>query len=223
MPEGYRLSLAGMGKLVDSLAQAEDRLTSANKALKNAGTRDLGSFAIDKAGANFREQVRAMLQQQWRESVAVTYFRLRRVDFAVPGRSNPVATVFLWIVLIIFIIPLILLHLIAEVFGFESWFGPASKRGKVFVKGGRDCIAQTVGDAVRNAGPHLWLAWSHNNMAFVAAEPGRPGRILWHAVGPQRPRLKATGVVLAWPDESTLTFELTEAERTRTQSRNGRP
>jgi hypothetical protein len=168
-----------------------------------------------------REQVRAMLAQQWQESVAVTYFRLQRTDFAVPGRSNPIARVLMVIALVILIIPLAIWLLIVELFGLESSIGPASKRGKLHVKGHRDCAAQAVGDAVNGAGPDLWLAWSHTNMAFVSTTPSP--RVLWHSTGPHRPRLKATETTLTWPDGSTVSFQLADAERTRIQSHHGHP
>ncbi|TCO52813.1 hypothetical protein [Actinocrispum wychmicini] len=56
MAEGYRLDLSGLGRLVDQLAHAEDRMNSANDSLRNAGVHDLGSRDIDHAGAAFQDR-----------------------------------------------------------------------------------------------------------------------------------------------------------------------
>jgi hypothetical protein len=56
MPEGYRLDVSGMNRLVDRLAEAEDRMTKANNALRGATAKDLGSFVLDRAGNDFRDR-----------------------------------------------------------------------------------------------------------------------------------------------------------------------
>jgi hypothetical protein len=56
MPDGYRLSLSGMGKLIDQLAQAEDRMTKANNGLRSSTAQDLGSLVVDQAGGAFQDR-----------------------------------------------------------------------------------------------------------------------------------------------------------------------
>ncbi|MCE7007987.1 hypothetical protein LWC34_34970 [Kibdelosporangium philippinense] len=56
MPDGYRLELGGMGKLIDQLAHAEERMTKANDNLRHSSAKDMGSFLIDQAGNAFQDR-----------------------------------------------------------------------------------------------------------------------------------------------------------------------
>jgi hypothetical protein len=56
MPDGYRLELGGMGRLIDQLAKAEDRMTKANNNLRNSTAGDMGSRNVDKAGNDFQDR-----------------------------------------------------------------------------------------------------------------------------------------------------------------------
>jgi hypothetical protein len=167
------------------------------------------------APEDVREQVRAMLERQWGQSVAVSYFRLRSV--VARGRPITPVKVLYAIGIAIAIIPWFILGLILSIFDLELP-GPAFGRGQVTVTGPKDSLAARVADAVAGLRGHLWLAWSHSHIALVA-----DGRILWQATGTDRPNLDATKAKLTWPDGSTASIELSEAERTRVRERNGRP
>ncbi|CAM4202931.1 hypothetical protein KIPE111705_44915 [Kibdelosporangium persicum] len=56
MPDGYRLELGGMGRLIDQLARAEERMTKANDNLRASSARDLGSLTVDQAGNAFQDR-----------------------------------------------------------------------------------------------------------------------------------------------------------------------
>lgn len=59
---GYSVDLDRLSKLVGDLEHAADDITAANRALGNAGSRDLGSPGIDAAGEEF--------QQRWSDSIS---------------------------------------------------------------------------------------------------------------------------------------------------------
>jgi hypothetical protein len=171
----------------------------------------------DKAAPeDVQKQIRAMLERQWREAVAVNHFWLKGA--VIPGRPALPLKILLWIGVAIFAIPLLIVHTVAELFGIQLSWGPGSDRGQFTVKGPKNCLAAAAGEALLGTSGDLWLAWSHSNIALVA-----DGRILWQASGSERPSLNATKAKLNWPDGSTASFELSEAERTRVRERHGHP
>jgi hypothetical protein len=56
MPDGYRLDLGGMGRLIDQLANAEERMTKANNNLRASTASDMGSLNVDRAGSDFQDR-----------------------------------------------------------------------------------------------------------------------------------------------------------------------
>jgi hypothetical protein len=56
MPDGYRLELGGMGRLIDQLDRAEERMNRANDNLRDSSAKDMGSFLIDQAGNAFQDR-----------------------------------------------------------------------------------------------------------------------------------------------------------------------
>lgn len=55
MGDGYRVDLGAMTSLVSTLQHAEESMTSANDALKDASPQDLGSAGLDSAGKDFQD------------------------------------------------------------------------------------------------------------------------------------------------------------------------
>lgn len=53
---GFRIDVEGMGSLITTLDEAEERMNRANDALKNSTPSDLGSRDIDAAGADFQDR-----------------------------------------------------------------------------------------------------------------------------------------------------------------------
>lgn len=53
---GYRIDLETVGSLINTLNHAEERMNSANDALKNSSPSDMGSRDIDAAGADFQDR-----------------------------------------------------------------------------------------------------------------------------------------------------------------------
>lgn len=53
---GYQIDLEGVGSLINTLDHAEERMNSANNALKNSSPSDMGSRDIDAAGADFQDR-----------------------------------------------------------------------------------------------------------------------------------------------------------------------
>jgi len=54
--DGYLVEIAELGRLIDDLAHAAQRITDANSALRDASPGDLGSHSIDAAGQSFQNR-----------------------------------------------------------------------------------------------------------------------------------------------------------------------
>lgn len=175
-----------------------------------------------------REQVRAMLQQRWRERVAVSYFQKKKVAFNVPGRNqvgwpkkilSTVVGVIVAIPLLVFAALLSLLNDILELFGQGGVLGGTSNEMLFKVKGPRGCLAEQAGDAIKDAGEDIWIAWSHTHAALVG-----DGRILWQGSGPARPKVELSQARLTWPDGSTAALlQLSGPEYQRLREHGGNP
>jgi hypothetical protein len=193
----------------------------------------------DAASDAAREQVRHELARNWRESVSVIHFRRRRFSYSVPGRKQngqpattstavrvlrTIAIVLFVVVFAVVFLILVLVEAALNVLSLElPLSGPLSKHGKLAVKGEQGSPAVQLGDAARDSGPTLWIAWSHSHMAVVGSDAERPFRVLWSIPVGQRPKLKALETSLTWADGSTVTFEIDKRERALIEARNGRP
>jgi hypothetical protein len=58
VPEGYRLDLTGLGRLIDQLALAEDQMKSATRAMLDAHIEDLGTWSLDHETKAFHDRWR---------------------------------------------------------------------------------------------------------------------------------------------------------------------
>lgn len=169
-----------------------------------------------------------MLQEQWRERVAVSYFQMKKVAFDVPGRDQVgrlrkvlgiVVAVIVAIPMFVFMILVFILNEILEVFRLGKVLDGASRDRLFQVQGAQGCLAETAGDAIKDAGEDIWIAWSHTHAALLGAD-----RILWQSSGPDRPRIELTRSRLTWPDGSTADLrQFSGVERKRLQERNGNP
>lgn len=54
--DGYLLQLEELGGLIDTLSHGAQRITEANRALRDAEPTDLGSTSIDGAGRGFQDR-----------------------------------------------------------------------------------------------------------------------------------------------------------------------
>jgi hypothetical protein len=167
-----------------------------------------------------RARVRALAESEWREPVVAVHLDDVKPDFDVPGRRKD-GTVkgkrlvrrFFWNVFrgtvggVVSAVLSIGSGTAAHVFGRSGRVsGPAN--------------AQALGlvDAARPAnGP--WLVYSPSHVAvvdsghvFLDPADSPPPTILWHATGPEKPRIFPANRRVAWPDGSEFVYSISAEE-----------
>lgn len=189
---------------------------------RKANTPDTGDQA--------REAVRQLAMQLSGEETSVVCVQVRAMNYRVPGRDGnggPAINPWKQALRIAIRAPLVILSL-----PFILVLGPLSDLGiEIFpskvgctirVRGKESCAALPLADAVREAGNVVWLAWSHSQLAVLAADENGP-RMLWRGTGQQRPELDLSQPILRWNDSSWVKFNLTPQEQERLAATKGRP
>lgn len=166
-----------------------------------------------------RRQVHALAESRWREPVAAIFLADVKPEYAVPGRrkdgtvegTRPVRR-FLW-------------NLFRGTVGGAASVAVSVGSGTaahVFSRFGRvsgPANAQALGlvDAARAAkGP--WLVHSPSHVAVIDSghvfyDPAdHPPVLVWHAGGPDRPRIVPARRRLTWPDGSEFEYSISAAE-----------
>ncbi|MBQ6641356.1 MAG: hypothetical protein IJH84_10015 [Saccharopolyspora sp.] len=178
-----------------------------------------------------RQQVRQVAGELAGESTSVVHVGARSVVCHVPGRradGTPRGTenvrwaarkVFLTLTLL----GRLIFWMIANILLDDSHDLPDHSKNKLTVRGEESCAALSFADAVREAAGDAWLAWSHSQVALLKADDEQGPRVLWRVTGDQRPKLQVVKGNLRWPDDSSVEFTLSAAERTRVTERQGTP
>ena len=186
-----------------------------------------------------------MLQQRWREPVAVSYFQLARVSVPRSGLRKlgyiPLTIVLTPYYLIRFIValPYILVSDFLWRWGYNVPFrrrnrrtrpgmtaGRSPRRGRTarnhqrFAVTGREgTAARQAGEAIKDSGSDIWFAWSATRAALLGN-----GQIRWEGSGHHYPYVDLAASTLIWPDRSTARFDrFGLAEAMRIRDRRGYP